>query len=60
MALPNGAVGARGGADDPEKERADDPARGIGRRLVWFAALWLAGVGSLALLAFVLRWAIGA
>jgi hypothetical protein len=29
--------------------------RPLAQRLVWFAALWLGGVGSVALLAFVLR-----
>ena len=27
----------------------------LAKRLVWFAALWLAGVGSVAIVAFVLR-----
>jgi hypothetical protein len=27
----------------------------LSQRLVWFAALWLGGVGSVALLSFVLR-----
>jgi hypothetical protein len=34
----------------PESER-----RPLSRRLVWFAALWLGGVGSVALLSFALR-----
>jgi len=29
--------------------------RPLSQRLVWFAALWLGGVGSVALLSFVLR-----
>ena len=29
--------------------------RPLSQRLVWFAALWLSGVGSVALLSFVLR-----
>ena len=27
----------------------------LAQRLLWFAALWLAGVGSVALVAFILR-----
>lgn len=33
-----------------------DPApRSLTRRLIWFVALWIAGVGTVALVAFVLR-----
>jgi hypothetical protein len=28
-------------------------------RLLWFAGLWLAGVASLTVVAFLLRWALG-
>jgi len=38
----------------------DEPAPTISRRLLWFVALWGAGVCSLALVAFMLRWIIGA
>jgi len=31
------------------------PQRPLGQRLLWFAALWLAGVGTVALISFVLR-----
>ena len=34
----------------PESRR-----RPLSQRLAWFAALWLGGVGSVALLSFVLR-----
>ena len=34
---------------------ADRPTTPLARRLVWFAALWLAGVGSVAIVAFILR-----
>jgi len=30
-------------------------SRPLGRRLLWFAGLWLAGVGAVALLSFVLH-----
>jgi predicted cobalt transporter CbtA len=33
----------------------EQPARPLAQRLIWFAALWLAGVGSIAILAFILR-----
>jgi hypothetical protein len=32
-----------------------DP-RPLARRLLWFAALWLGGVGTVALISFCLRW----
>lgn len=32
---------------------------GLGRRLAWFAGLWLAGVLALGALVFLLRWAMG-
>lgn len=28
------------------------------RRLLWFAALWLAGVGALGIVAMLIRWAL--
>ncbi len=31
------------------------PASSLARRLAWFAALWLAGVGTVATIAFLLR-----
>jgi hypothetical protein len=34
---------------------AEQPTTPLTRRLLWFAALWLAGVGSVALVAFILR-----
>jgi hypothetical protein len=33
----------------------DTKARSLARRLLWFAALWLAGVGTVAVISFVLR-----
>jgi len=33
----------------------EQPTTPLGQRLLWFAALWLAGVGSLAIVAFILR-----
>jgi hypothetical protein len=33
----------------------EQPATPLAQRLLWFAALWLAGVGSVALVAFILR-----
>lgn len=35
-----------------------DRAGGLGRRLAWFAALWLAGVATLFAVASLIRWAI--
>ena len=32
-----------------------EPTTSLARRLLWFAILWLAGVGSLAAVAFILR-----
>lgn len=32
---------------------------GLGRRLGWFAALWLAGVAAVAVVAYAIRWALG-
>lgn len=34
------------------------PPGGLGRRLAWFAGLWLAGVLALFLVAGAIRWAI--
>jgi hypothetical protein len=31
------------------------PERPLGQRLLWFAALWLAGVGTVALVSFALK-----
>jgi hypothetical protein len=31
------------------------PPRPLGQRLLWFAGLWLAGVGTVALISFVLH-----
>ena len=31
------------------------PPRPLGRRLLWFAVLWLGGVGTVALISFALR-----
>ena len=31
------------------------PGRPLGQRLLWFAALWFAGVGSVALISLLLR-----
>jgi hypothetical protein len=39
---------------DPEQDAGQDP-RPLGQRLLWFAALWLGGVGTLAVLSFGLR-----
>lgn len=33
----------------------DRPARGRGARLLWFAALWLAGVATVAAVAYGIR-----
>ncbi len=33
----------------------EQPTTPLARRLLWFAALWLAGVGSVAMVAFILR-----
>jgi hypothetical protein len=30
------------------------------KRIAWFAVLWLAGVATMAAVAYVIRWAIGA
>jgi hypothetical protein len=35
--------------------RPQSGQRPLSHRLVWFAALWLGGVGSIALLSFALR-----
>jgi hypothetical protein len=32
-----------------------EPPRPLGRRLLWFVALWLLGTGSVATLAYILR-----
>jgi hypothetical protein len=34
---------------------APRPQPPLGKRLLWFAALWFAGVGTVTLLSFVLR-----
>jgi hypothetical protein len=34
---------------------ARQPTTPLAQRLLWFAALWLAGVGSVAIVAFILR-----
>jgi hypothetical protein len=39
---------------DPEQDPEQDP-RPLGQRLLWFAALWLGGVGTLAVLSLGLR-----
>lgn len=31
------------------------PLRPLGQRLLWFAALWLSGVGTVAVISFALR-----
>ena len=33
----------------------EPPSAPLARRLLWFAALWLAGVGCVAIVAFILR-----
>jgi hypothetical protein len=33
----------------------EQPTTSLARRLVWFVVLWLAGVGSVAIVAFILR-----
>ncbi len=33
----------------------EQPTRPLAQRLLWFAALWLAGVGSVTAVAFILR-----
>ncbi|HZR90502.1 MAG TPA: DUF2474 domain-containing protein [Bradyrhizobium sp.] len=33
----------------------EQPTAPLGRRLLWFAGLWLAGVGSVTAIAFILR-----
>ena len=35
-----------------------EPQRPIASRLLWFVALWLAGVGAVGLLALLIRWAL--
>jgi hypothetical protein len=34
---------------------AEQPTTPLAQRLVWFVGLWLAGVGSVAAVAFILR-----
>ena len=34
---------------------ATQPTAPLARRLIWFAGLWLAGVGSVAAVSFILR-----
>ncbi|MAB00429.1 MAG: DUF2474 domain-containing protein [Stappia sp.] len=42
------------------EDRDGDPAAAspLWKRLAWFAALWLAGVGTLLAIASLIRWAI--
>ncbi|MDR6754900.1 hypothetical protein J2Y48_000173 [Mycoplana sp. BE70] len=35
-------------------------AGGIGRKLMWFAGLWIAGVATVALVGLIIRFALGA
>jgi hypothetical protein len=35
-----------------------EPPRPLASRLLWFVALWLAGVGAVGLLALLIRWAL--
>ncbi|MFO1109430.1 MAG: DUF2474 domain-containing protein [Bradyrhizobium sp.] len=37
----------------------EPPQRPLAQRLLWFAALWLAGVGTVALISFALKLWIG-
>jgi len=37
------------------QDTSSETAQPLAKRLLWFAALWLAGVGSLGLVAFGLR-----
>jgi hypothetical protein len=39
----------------PDKQNPGRSQRPLGRRLLWFAALWLAGVGTVAVLSLGLR-----
>lgn len=41
-----------------ERHGGDGKPGGLGRRLAWFAALWIAGVTTLTLVAGAIRWAI--
>lgn len=34
------------------------PPPGIGRRLLWFVGLWIAGVAVVTVVAYAIRWAI--
>ena len=38
----------------------EQPSRPLAQRLIWFALLWLAGVGTVAIVAFILRLWLGA
>lgn len=51
---PSGEPAAR------QDDKSEEPAPTAGRRLLWFVALWGAGVCSLAVIAYGLRWVIGA
>jgi hypothetical protein len=48
---------------EPERELrkvgTSPPERPLAQRLLWFAALWLAGVGTVALISFALKLWIG-
>ena len=35
-----------------------EPQRPLASRLLWFAALWLAGVGAVGLVSLLIRWAL--
>jgi len=39
----------------PTRETSHETTRPLVQRLLWFAALWLGGVGTLAIIAFGLR-----
>ncbi|SDU49090.1 DUF2474 domain-containing protein [Stappia sp. ES.058] len=49
---------ARHTQDRDETDTRHGRTAGLPRRLAWFAALWLAGVGTLFVIASVIRWAI--
>ncbi|MCG6207251.1 DUF2474 domain-containing protein [Rhodopseudomonas sp. HC1] len=38
---------------------SNEPSRPLARRLLWFAALWLGGVGAVTLVSLILRMWIG-
>jgi hypothetical protein len=39
----------------PDQQSARQSQRPLGQRLLWFAALWLGGVGAVAIVSFGLR-----